>query len=259
MLKTLTALVMGATIALSPISPPATSSAYQEHDSSKLAGLWICIGVVLPTGRLVKTSCTNDESDGVLQGLIPQIPIRPIAYKMQDGPPSESPEGGSDDLDTWCGTTPVCHRTINNYTSETKANAVYGDESGVRGTFAIILRTSLNGRQPQWNLSIIHDTGPALEFFNLQIHCEQHNSILPDSNCGAFNAGSPRVDIRKRFNSPRIYGPRLVNDADYYSVVGGGVVPEGFAPQGLPALQGETFRCGGNVIVESAKCYFPST
>lgn len=67
----------------------------------------------------------------------------------------------------------MCTRKITDYVSETKGNAAYGDADGVIGSFDVVLRTNLNGRQPQWVGSLIKDSGPPIDFINVFINCER--------------------------------------------------------------------------------------
>lgn len=119
------------------------------------------------------------------------------------------------------------------------------------GSFDVVLRTNLNGRQPRWTLTIIRDTGPPLQFLRLQIDCRESVDVLPDNDCGSVDLGGPLVS--GRWTSGLRYGPRLANSNEYYAVVNGEFAPEGRPAQVLGALQSKTFNCFG----VRSNCYFP--
>jgi hypothetical protein len=155
-----------------------------------------------------------------------------------------------DDYDTWCENGSICHRTVSNYIGETKGNATYGNSNGVIGTFDVVLRTNLNGRQAQWKVSLIRDTGPSLQFFNVQVNCWEEINLLPDNSCVVHGAGAPFVS--GRWNSSTLFGNRLANSNEYYGAVNGGFTPSGYPAYPLGTLEGAYFNCYGN-----DNCYYP--
>ncbi|MEV0269894.1 hypothetical protein AB0H43_14040 [Hamadaea sp. NPDC050747] len=160
----------------------------------------------------------------------------------------------SDDYDTWCETGSICHRKINSYAEETKGNAAYGDSSGLIGTYDAIIRTNLNGRQGQWKVTLIWDGGPALNFYDVYIHCKEEISNFPDSNCGDHYAGAPRIgSFLWRWDSGTLYGNRLANSNEYYANLNLIFDPDGpYTAHSAGTLSTSQFNCYG-----TSNCVFP--
>ena len=92
-----------------------------------------------------------------------------------------------------------------------------------------MIRTSLNGRQANWNVSVIWDGGPNIYFSNFDINCRE-DQTGPDPNCGVFHAigNGNYVGLgRIRVNSGTIYGNRLSDADPYHADLGGYFTPVG--------------------------------
>ncbi|MHA7275655.1 hypothetical protein ACX80O_03890 [Arthrobacter sp. Hz1] len=167
----------------------------------------------------------------------------------------ESPPSFSilaDDYDTWCECGDVCRRKITSYIAETKGNAAYGNTSGVTGSFDIVIRTNLNGRQANSRVTRIWDSGPALAFTSSRIRCWETATFRP-STCGSHDAGNVTVSSSsKRHTSGLIYGNRLNNSNEYYNQFTSYFTPTGYPRQSIRALNTLQFNCYG-----ADNCYFP--
>ncbi|MET7992768.1 hypothetical protein ABZU76_17920 [Amycolatopsis sp. NPDC005232] len=60
------------------------------------------------------------------------------------------------------------------------------------------MRTSLNGRQAQWRVTVVHDTGPALQFSNVQVNCWEEVNLLPAAMNGTWFASSKSSTMHQR-------------------------------------------------------------
>ncbi len=160
-----------------------------------------------------------------------------------------------DDYDVWCENVEVCHRRINGYIAESKGNATYFSfEQGFIGDFDIILRINLNGRQPRWQVTVILDRGPALQFNEIWVNCGQAVDFLPDATCGPNFMGAPRLDrVGARWTSQLVFGERLPMEGEYYGVVAGTVFPAGQPMAMIPRLESMHFTCPAS----PAGCAFP--
>lgn len=198
------------------------------------AKAWTC----MPTGLTVTTDAAGKPS-GQFTPIAAAVPAR-----------IDGPVGTLDDYDTWCENGSICHRKISSYIGETKGNAAYGNSQGVIGTFDVVLRTNLNGRQAQWRVTLIRDTGPGLQFSNVRVNCWEEISNWPDNNCGVHGAGSPYVSYR--WGSGLLYGNRLNNSNEYYGAVNGSFTPNGYPQYTMGTLESRYFNCYG-----TGNCYFP--
>ncbi|MFI5615391.1 hypothetical protein [Amycolatopsis sp. NPDC051903] len=167
------------------------------------------------------------------QGIVPIPPTVP--------PRADGRVRGLDDYDTWCENGSVCDRTISDNIGETKGNAAYGNSSGAIGSFDVVLRTNLNGRQAQWRVTSIHDTGPSLQFSDAQVNCWEEVNLSPDNSCGVYGAGSPAVSAR--WDSGILYSNRLNHSNEYYGAVNGSFTPAGYPAYPLGTLEGAYFNC----------------
>ena len=208
---------------------------------------WTCVGpkLVTPTGVEVLDAPAR-KPDPRLSG-----PGDVQTFDLPD----------PDDYDTWCENGTICSRLIPGlpgnpyYASETKGNVAYGDSDEVIGSYDHIIRTNLNGRQAQWNVTYIHDSGPVLNYPRAEVLCWEQVSGFPDSNCGVHYAGAPFTvsSTNRRFNSPTIYGERLEDSSTYYGISQGQVVPQGTGYQfAVPHLETKRFNCFG-----TDRCFFP--
>lgn len=151
---------------------------------------------------------------------------------------------------------PFARGKISSYISETKGNAAYGDSRGAIGSFDVILRTNLNGRQPQWRVYWYHDTGPALSFRSAYLNCRKDIANLPDTNCGVFAVDNSDAAFYLGTGNittpPTIYGNRLVESDEYYSQVDAYFTPTGYPQYTMGRLRSANFNCYG-----TSNCYFP--
>lgn len=155
----------------------------------------------------------------------------------------------ADDLDTWCEPAGICQRQRTIYSEETKANAAYGDSSGARGSFDIVIRTSLNGRSQRWFYTIISDTGPAVTVTPL-ITCIEEWFVFV--NCGDYSLQPVRVGTRHDWAV--VNGAPLNSDDKYHSDYSGGIVtPGGFAVPISP-IHSRYWVCPPN----AEPCAYPS-
>ncbi|GAB3901847.1 hypothetical protein GCM10029964_091260 [Kibdelosporangium lantanae] len=159
-----------------------------------------------------------------------------------------------DDWDSWCETEAICHRNPdgNKYIEETKGNGTWGDQSGVRGSFDIIIRTNLNGRQPRWTSALIWDSGEAVWVGGATIECWEEISLWPDNSCGYFEYPETRAISpgNARLDSGLIYGNYLVNSNDYYSSFVGYFNPDSDPDFeiSIPPLESTYYNCPRNDI-----------
>jgi hypothetical protein len=99
--------------------------------------------VCTPAGLTFLTRDANGRLTRAFTAVEPAVPAR-----MERGTVGVL----ADDYDSWCENGSICTRNVTLFISETKGNAAYGDLTGVIGTFDVVLRTNLNGRQGQWKL-----------------------------------------------------------------------------------------------------------
>lgn len=221
-----------------------------EALSSK-AQQWVCTaeGLEVQIDGNGKANGRNKTPGGQLAPTSP-----PENNRTQQGPPASSGEimtMAYDDYDTWCETGTICRRTITSYISETKGNAAYGNQNGVIGSYDIILRTNLNGRQANSRLSFIWDSGPSLSFFNTGIRCYEY--AVPGINCGWHDIPAMWVGPTKyRSDSGTIYGNRLNNSNVYVNFAHTYFTPTGYNPYVAAQLESLDFNCFG-----TGNCYFP--
>lgn len=147
-----------------------------------------------------------------------------------------------------------CRLKISSYIHETKGNAAYGNQNGVIGSYDAIVRTSMNGRQHRWTVTLIHDSGPSLGFSYAKMRCWQDRDWwTSDLHCGDKGVGSPSVSRYSRtWTSSLIYGNRLVNSDDYYAQFLTNFTPYGYPTYTAGPLRTAHVNCYGN-----DNCYFP--
>lgn len=225
-----------------PAAAPAGSplAACTSAAESRKLDRWSCLGGVLTWESPVA------DKDGQY------VRSERIAAEVA-GPPTAI--AADDDYDYWCENGSVCTRKISAYISETKGNGTYGDSNGSIGRHDLIIRTSLNGRQANWNVSVIWDGGPNIYFSNFNVNCRE-DQLGPDSNCGVFRAignGNYIGPGRVRVNSGIIYGNRL-NDANpYYATLGGYFTPDGYPRFTFGTLTSGRWNCPKG----TGNCTFP--
>jgi len=150
----------------------------------------------------------------------------------------------ADDDDYWCEIGGECHRRINDYVSETEGRVVFGNRSGALGSYDALIRTNLNGAQPQWRVSVIHQWGRSVYVNWLNLNCREDN-FLRDSNCGVYRALTG-VRITSRFDrkdSGWIYGNRLNDDNEYYAFTSGVYTPSRGPAMTMPKVRTESYKC----------------
>lgn len=249
-----TSLTVTAPAAASPEPAAAQAAARQIGTDTPLAD---CVAAAVER-QLLNWTCVggtlNFEADGASQGGVePGIRTEEISPPKTQDVPSDW-DLKSDDYDTWCENGSVCTRKIGNYVSETKGNAAWGTNQGVKGTFDNIMRTGFSGRQPQYNVSLIWDSGPSLTFSQLFINCREDQFPI-DSNCGVFDPApdGARIGISGfRFNSKRIFGNRLNDVNPYYGTLSGYFIPDGYPEYVMGTLRSGTYFCG----INNAPCIF---
>lgn len=121
---------------------------------------------------------------------------------------------GGDSYDTWCETGTICHRLISDYISETKGNAAYGDAKGAVGSYDVIIKTELNGRQANTTITTIWDSGPSLAFSSTRTQCLQHSAIPKICQNHSYpNATISTTSYKKKYG--KVWGHLLVNAGKY--------------------------------------------
>jgi hypothetical protein len=241
------ALVMGGLSV--PAGAQASAAASTQHTTeADTAALEPCVEAAKKTGATAWTCTPTGLTIAMDAAGNPSGAFTPIAAAVPAR--VEGPVGTLDDYDTWCENGSICHRTIGDYTGETKGNAAYGNSQGVIGTFDVVLRTNLNGRQAQWKVTLIRDSGPTLQFSNVRVNCWEEIAAWPDNSCGTHTAGSPFVS--GRWNSGLVYGNRLANSNEYYGAINGSFTPTGRPAYTMGTLESRYFNCYG-----TGNCYFP--
>lgn len=156
-----------------------------------------------------------------------------------------------DDYDGWCETGTICHRYPSNYAEETKGNAAYGNGSGAIGSYDAIIRTNLNGRQAQWDVTVIWDSGPSLSFYSTYMQCIQDWTV--PVICGTHDLSDRTVTRTSfRYAYPRIYGNKLTNADQYHGAFHTRFTPAGYPSVTAVTLSTKQFTCPSG----TARCYF---
>lgn len=162
-----------------------------------------------------------------------------------------TPLATGDDYDTWCEASSTCTRKISSYISETKGNLVYGNQTGSLGSFDVIMRTNLNGRQARWTGTFIRDTGGTVAFSSAHFACTQAWTF--DKTCGNHNLdnGDGAFTLSNSYVGPLVYGNKLVESDEYF-----GETKANFRASSInfvtSPLRSAQFKCYG-----SDNCYFP--
>ncbi|SCL15009.1 hypothetical protein [Micromonospora inyonensis] len=217
-----------------------------------------CVSLALSRGADIWT-CTSEmlvEVDVNDQGE-PQPPVyTPIEQPIVSSEPAATAgEGVTDDWDTWCETGSICRRWINSGASETKGNAAYGNQSGVIGTYDLVIRTNMNGRYANHGLALIWDSGPSLDFNDVYVRCREDRNNLPDNNCGDHYAGGPLISAGTwRWNSGTVLGNKLNNANPYFAEVTANFIPTGYPFYIAAPLRTMKWTCPSNL---ANPCYFP--
>lgn len=233
--------IVGGTYAANATTSDTPVDLCTEAAISQQLESWACLGGLLAYPD-------PDSADGSDQEIVTER-VAPETAPAEDA--SGEVRLLADDYDTWCELGTICTRSISSYISETKGNAAYGDQNGVIGSFDIVIRTNLNGRQARWNTYWIHDSGPSLGFSNASISCNEDGNIwgcgvhAADNGDGAFSVGTGR------YNSPTVYGNYLSNSNDYWADVTANFLPSGYWLFSIAPLATDTFYCPS-----SGNCYF---
>lgn len=227
----------GASAASGPTALERCTTAALERGAT----LWTCVGgtlTYLPAARLdsagerVESSTPKEGSEWTTEVIATDR--RPSTLLGGTG---VMPLGNGDAWDTWCEAGSICSRKITSYISETKGNGAYGNQNGAIGAFDLILRTNLNGGQPQYTVGINHDSGPLLRVY-ATVNCVWDK--LFDGTCGHFPISEVYVG---NYRSPVIYGNRVPSSGTYFSTLTGTFTPDGYGNMRFATLQTEKFRC----------------
>lgn len=200
-------------------------------------------------------ACFGDTLNYVAGAARSESPITPERWstRLIEDSHTASTSGAATTLsstdDTWCEYGSVCHSTMSDYASKAKGNAAYGDANGVIGTFDVVLRTTLNGRQPRYTVSFYHDSGPTVVITS-QVNCVKDQTF--DASCGHFSVGKRTVS--DYWNSGLIYGNRIADNLpdNYFSTITGSFTASGRSYQ-LGTLRSVDFICPSG----SGGCTFP--
>lgn len=246
-MKSITGWAAAAAVVALLLSSAPAAAAPPENLPAR-APLEACIAAATAK-KLESWSCLGGQLTYLAPRADAEHPARYVTERVADDPQTVEAAANigtmavGDDYDTWCEFGTTCTRRISAYISETKGNAAYGDQNGVIGTFDVIIRNSLNGRQARWTVSWIHETGPRISISGANVHCTQVGAFF--SSCGTHAADNGDASIAiglGRFNGPLIYGNRLVQSAQYTGEVRGWVVPSGHAYPNEPAAHGSEIQ-----------------
>lgn len=199
---------------------------------------WVCTGSGV-------TYESKDASGKTRQRFVAIVQSRP---RLSQGVTIKA----SDDYDSWCEYSGVCHRKISNYIEEVKGNAAYGNQNGAIGSFDIVVRTNLNGRQAQWRVTYIWDSGPSIKFEHPQISCWDKEPITGVwYGCGSYvvsnGSTAPKVSPSSwRWNSSWLYSARLERDDTYHGAHDTYFVPSGYPRYAASVLNTGDFNCFSN-------------
>lgn len=210
---------------------------------------WFCLD-----GKL--TYVTLDDVRAARGPSVAVLPPVPASAQPSTSDDDQAAAAAADDYDSWCETGSVCTRYPNGYISETKGNAAYGNQNGAIGSFDIILKVYLNGRQPQWITKFDHDTGPSLNFSNMYVNCVKDQTF--DGSCGHHLIGGDGAFAispypNNRYNAPTIYNNVLTQSDDYFGTITGRFTPTGYGLYTMGTLRSPNFNCFG-----TGNCYFPN-
>lgn len=157
----------------------------------------------------------------------------------------------ADDYDSWCENGRICSREKSAYISETKGNAAYGDNRGAIGSFDIIVRTNLNGRQAQWRVVYIWDSGPTITFQWPGVTCWDKGFLGLWYSCGTYvvsnGSTAPKVSRNaQRWNSYTLYSDKLNNNDMYHGEHNSYFTPTGYPRFTAASLDTHDFTCFPN-------------
>ncbi|MGP5525241.1 hypothetical protein ACTXM3_18510, partial [Glutamicibacter arilaitensis] len=162
-------------------------------------------------------------------------------------------KGGSHE-DTWCENGASCKRKINDYIYEVKRNAVYGSGSKTIGQYDLVVRTYLNGRQAQWTVTRVWDSGPSLNFTDSKLTCLEKRGALSPNICGTHKLSSVTINSGVPRTQKKIYGNYLKNSNNYYGMFRTKFTPRGYSQYTAAGFDTGTFNCYGNA---DDRCYVP--
>lgn len=253
--------VFALTLALIGIAAPTGASAADGDTTPAIVqpGLVPCVG----KAAKMKASAWICTAEGLsitvdLHGKTVDrfIPLKSTDYNAAPATPTAAPETLStmavgDDYDYWCETGTICHRNPSPYSEETKGNAAYGDGSGALGSYDAIIRTNLNGRQAQWDVTIIWDSGPSLAFSSTYVQCIE-DSTFPVI-CGTHDLSNYTLTSSSfRHAYPRIYGNKLNNADKYHGAFHTHFTPSGYGIYNASTLSTGRFTCPSG----TGNCFF---
>lgn len=219
---------------------------------SKGVQQWICTGEGMQIQKNAAGQATN-EFVAIKPATVYENPGNPELMRRNASSLDSAVQGEytiQDDYDQWCENGSICTRNPNQYITEVKGNAAYGNQNGAIGSYDAILRVSLNGRQANGRVTVIHDTGPSLFFHSSRFNCAQ----VGYASCGSHVVNDRVVNsVSRRSQSNLIYGNYLKNNANYYNTFATKFLPTGYQEYTAGNLNTVKFTCseGG-----SAQCYY---
>ncbi|MCO1339385.1 hypothetical protein BJH93_10855 [Kocuria polaris] len=173
---------------------------------------------------------------------------------MEDLSKIAQPAKGGDHYDTWCETGTICKRKISSYIYDVKGNGAYGNEKGAIGSYDVIVRTNLNGRQATWTVTRIWDSGPSLKFTSSYQRCWEQRAALSPRSCGAHSLTGVTLSSGTYRNVKKIKGNYLKNSNNYKGIFSTKFTPKGYSTYTASNLDTGTFNC---YRTSSDICYFP--
>ncbi|WP_155855496.1 hypothetical protein, partial [Actinotalea ferrariae] len=218
------ALFCSATAALLVAGPAAVAiEPAQDSDAIETQVIEACKQAAAEVGA-ASWSCANGQlaytlpgDDSLSEPRLADVPgmrsINPYRDSKKLAEPGfETMSISSTDYDGyWCeNTTSTCTRYPNSYIAITKGNVWYGEGSNYVGQFDVVLKVSLNGRQPIFYGTWDHDSGPAVNFSSQRINCVKDQTF--DGNCGQHTVsgdGAFWLNVGGVYNTGAIYNSRL--------------------------------------------------
>ncbi|WP_454294414.1 hypothetical protein [Salana multivorans] len=216
------------------------------------AAAWTCLGGALTYLESPgESSSTSDDVWTTRQ----VVAVPPPEESLSPSPDGPAPMGAGDPWDPWCEYGTSCERMkdpASKYILERKQNGAWGDHTGVRGTYDVILLTNLNGRQVRYRLGFEIDSGPSI-VFDTKVNCVKNQ--LFDGTCGSFYTYK---SVSNWWQGQMQYMDRIPNNRgdNYFSTVTGTIEPAGWGggPIQLGGFTTSDFICPNN---SSGNCYFP--
>lgn len=252
--KIVSALSAAILIVSSLVATPASAATEKKPEISYSAALEPCVQKAIKS-KAKKWVCEpeglniNVDSKGVQVNEFIEVPTKQILL----GSVAQPAKGGSHE-DTWCENGASCKRKINDYIYEVKRNAVYGSGSKTIGQYDLVVRTYLNGRQAQWTVTRVWDSGPSLNFTDSKLTCLEKRGALSPNICGTHKLSSVTINSGVPRTQKKIYGNYLKNSNNYYGMFRTKFTPRGYSQYTAAGFDTGTFNCYGNA---DDRCYVP--